>query len=302
MIAVDVKTEQSLSPYQRLLRDILDINHHTDMGTRYGFVDILTLSEYQENVPVTGYDVYEPLVKLQTNIGESGIITSDAVKNYMFIPGSMSNPRFIPCTDRQLEALTKKMSDFVMGKHTFIMLESIPQRSIFNDNAGVNTAYGSVLSKIFDNADISVYVKRNLFTSPYEVLFPSELVDLTYIRLLFALADRSVNQIIAPNTWEVWETFQFLEKNWNSLCADIESGKAEHFGEATSDDFMAIINSRLKPDPIRASELSMIFENGFDTPVLKKIWKKMSKVVAFGEGSFSIYTAEIGRYLGDVPK
>ena len=300
LIAVDAKSAQTLTPYQIILRNILHRNQNTDMGIRYGFTKILTLTGFRANVPVSNYDIYEPLIKLQTNIGESAIITADPIKSYMFTLGKMSNPKLIPCTDPQLEPLKKLYLDNCSGRRTFLMLESMPQKDRFNDNTYVNTAHGSILSQLFADRELSLHDKISLFTAPPEVLFPTELTDLTYIRLLFALADRSTDQMIAPNTWEALCTLRFLEKNWKNLCADIESGKPEHFGNVISDKFRQTITHYMSADPERAAELTAIFEQGFMSPVVPKIWKNMTRLIAFGGGCFSVYTESLKQYLGDV--
>lgn len=300
LIAIDAKSAQALSPYQTVLRGIIHRNQNTDMGNRFGFTKILTLTGFRNSVPVTDYDIYEPLIKLQTNIGESGIITSDPIKSYLFTLGRMSNPKLIPCTDTQLEPIKQLYLDYCRGKRTFLMLESMPQKDRFNDNTYVNTVHGAILSQLFADQSLSFYEKNALFTAPPEVLFPAELTDLTYIRLLFALSDSSVEQMIAPNTWEAWCTLRFLEMNWKNLCADIASGTPAHYGQVISASFMELIQSRLSPDPERAAQLTEIFQQGFDAPVVPKIWKNMKRLIAFGGGCFSLYTQNIKRYLGDV--
>ncbi len=300
LIPTDTGDENGFSEYQRLLRDILDLNGNTDFGERYGFNDISTLDGYQTAVPVSGYYMYAPLIALQTNIGESGILTSDTVRNYVLDLGSLDNPRMIPATGRQLASLKKLLKDAVTGEKTFLLLESYPRAYKYNDNAVVNTVHGALISDIFADESISVYAKRAMFTAPAELLFPESVADMTYLRLLFALSERFVKQIIAPNAWELWETFRFLEKNWRDLCADIESGSPDHFKEVISDEYRGIIESCLIPDPGRAQELAEIFEKGFDTPVLPKIWKKLSKIYAFGGGAYRIYTEGLERYIGDV--
>ena len=93
---------------------------------------------------------------------------------------------------------------------------------------------------------------------------------------------------------------RFFEQNWKNLCADIKSGKPEHFGQVISDELRETITNRLTKDPERAAELTEIFSQGFESPVVPKIWKNMTKLIAFGGGSFSVYTESIKRYLGDV--
>ena len=300
LIAVDAKSAQALSPYQTVLRNILYRNQDTDMGKRYDFTKILTLTGFRSSVPESDYDIYEPMIKLQTNIGESGIITADPIKSYLFTLGKMSNPKLIPCTDVQLEPLKNLYIDNCRGRRTFLMLESMPQKDRFNDNTYVNTAHGSILSELFADQDLSLFEKNSMFTAPPEVIFPTELTDLTYIRLLFALADRSADQMIAPNTWEAWCTLRFLERNWKNLCADIAAGKPAHFSQVVSDRFRKAIEDRMTPDPERAAELTGIFEQGFDSPVVPKIWPEMTRLIAFGGGSFTVYTDGLKKYLGEV--
>ena len=299
LIPTETEDENGFSEYQRLLRDILDLNGNTDVGERYGFNDIGTLTEYQTNVPVSGYDMYAPLIALQTNIGESGILTSDRVRSYVLDLGSMDNPRMIPCTERQLKPLKEMLKDTVTGEKTFLLLESYPRAYKYSDNAVVNTVYGVLLSDVFADESVSVYAKRAMFTAPAELLVPETVADMTYLRLLFALSERFVKQIIAPNTWELWETFRFLEKNWRDLCADIENGSPDHFTEVISDEYREIIKSSLIPDAGRAQELAEIFGEGFDTPILPRIWRKLSKIYAFGDGTYGIYSAGLERYIGE---
>ena len=57
----------------------------------------------------------------------------------------------------------------------------------------------------------------------------------------------------------------------------------------------------MNPDPERANELEAIFKRGFEEPVAKLIWPKLSVVVAGGMGTYRIYTDRMKRYTGDVP-
>lgn len=299
LIAVDVTTSHILSPYQRMLREIIDLNSTTDMGRRYGIMEVLTLTGFQSAVPVTEYDVYEPLIRLQTNIGESGIITSDPIKSYIYIPGNMGNAKFYPCTDRQIRPIVRLFNAAVTGHRTFLMLEALPRCDRFNDNTYVNTQYGSLLAGLLSENDAVMHDRRKLFTAPVDVLFPSELADLTYVRLLFALRDPDVDRIMAPNTWEIWKTLLFLEKNWRGLCDDIRNGSIGHYNEVISPEFAETITGHLKPDPERAAELESIFQEGFDTPILQRVWKTLGSIVACSDGCFRIYAHNLKRYLGD---
>lgn len=62
---------------------ILRDNVTTDYGRRYHFDQIETLADYQLMVPMTNYEHYKRLIDLQTNIGESGILTTEPTRLYL---------------------------------------------------------------------------------------------------------------------------------------------------------------------------------------------------------------------------
>lgn len=291
---------QPLSPYQNLLRSILELNQSSDMGRRYDFADILTMTGYQSKLPVMDYDVYYPLVRLQTNIGESGIFTSDKIDGYLFTSGTIGVPKLIPYTKRQFDYCIREFTDMVKDKVSFLMFESLPKLNRYNDNTYLNTVSGMILDSFFDNQRSLLKGGSARFTAPDELLFPEKAADMSYARMLFAIKERNVEQMIAPFTWGITEAFDFIRNNWNQLCDDIESGTLRGASDI-SDDMREKLEIYLKPDPDRANELRAIFIEGFDMPVARKIWKKLDRIIAAGTGAFKVYTDRMREYTGDVP-
>ena len=58
-------------------------NMNTDYGRYYHFDQIETLADYQQQVPLSDYPSYKRLLELQTNIGESGILTTEPTRQYL---------------------------------------------------------------------------------------------------------------------------------------------------------------------------------------------------------------------------
>ncbi len=56
-----------------------------------------------------------------------------------------------------------------------------------------------------------------------------------------------------------------------------------------------------KPNPKRADELERIFKEGFDTPIIPRLWRKMAFICTIGTGGFAAYTRTMRSYSGDVP-
>ncbi|MCR4739744.1 MAG: GH3 auxin-responsive promoter family protein, partial [Lachnospiraceae bacterium] len=300
LIDMNVRDADPLSDYQAVLASIMEVNAPTDMGRRYGLADILTTKGFQRKLPVTGYDVYQPIIRLQTNIGESGILTSDAIKAYAVSSGTMGTPREIPVTRRQLEPMTDEFAKLADGKVSFLLFESLPHLKKNNDDTYFDSITGLVLLDYLDGLSKKGIKESSVFTSPRAVLQPGEVADLTYVRLLFALARKDIEQIIAPFTWGVVDSFRFLKRHHKELTESIRAGKLL-YESGLSDDLKKEIDKNLNADPERADELEAIFKEGSFEGIAGRIWPKLERIIAAGTGTFSIYTDQMKHYTGDIP-
>jgi hypothetical protein len=77
----------------RLLRR----NAATCFGTRHRFAQIRSVSEYQERVPVTGFDALAGCIESIAR-GEDGVLTADRVRLFQPTSGSSSATKLIPWT------------------------------------------------------------------------------------------------------------------------------------------------------------------------------------------------------------
>ena len=290
---------QSLWNGQKILNEILRRNQSTDYGQRYHFSTVHTAEGYQARVPLSDYETYAPFVELQTKVGESCISTAEPVPYYLLTSSTTGKTRLIQTTQRHFQPYLDAFTKIVRDKTTFALFESLPMKKSYNDKSFLNSVSGMVLSEFFRYERNTLASLNAKFTSPEVLMFPQEAMDTMYLRLLFALKERDVEQIFSPFTWSIVEAFAFLENNWESLCNDIELGKIT-FALDVPEKFLRSMNSLLLPDKVRAEELREIFREGFDKPVAQRIWKKLNQIIAAGTGSFKIYTAQMKRYIGDV--
>ncbi len=292
---------QNLWNGQKVLNEILRRNQNTDYGRHYQFASLQTAEGYRSRVPLSDYETYLPFVELQTKVGESSISVAEPVPYYLLTSGTTGDTRLIPATQRHFRPYLDAFTQMVSGKINFALFESLPLKKRYNDRSFLNSVSGMVLAEFF-RYERNTYGNVNTkFTSPEELMFPPEAMDTMYLRLLFALKERDVEQIISPFTWGIVEAFNFLENNWKILCHDIEVGKITYTLDVP-EIFLRKMNAFLSPDKNRADELREIFfRAGFKKPVAQRIWKNLRQIVAAGTGSFKIYTAQMKRYTGDVP-
>ena len=290
------KNQPAEAKEMSLLLKIVDDNKNTDLGENYNFSEIKTVADFQDRVPLSVYDDYSNLIRLTTNIGETNIFTAYPIKYYNLTSCSMGVPHYIPCTENQLADFMENFDKTVSGKKNFLLLESLPRDTKYNDNTYLDSISGALLHYYFEKNPKA----HEIFTAPKELFFPTEYVDINHPRLIFALSDENVEQIVSPFTWGIVGAFTYLEKNWEQICTDIERGEL-YKNLPISDSFRNILNERLSPNPKRANELREIFSAGFNEPVAKKIWKNLQKIIAVGTGSFEIYADKMRRYIGDIP-
>lgn len=285
-----------------VLFKILKDNAQTDCGQKWHFETLKTVEAYQNAVPVTGYDDYAPLIELTTRIGEKDIFTALPLAGYALTAGTTGVPKLIPCTQKHLEQYVEAFTSMSVKGSTLLLFESMPRTFKYADQAELDAISGMVLAQVQKKiADVSYkrIISKGTYTSPIELLITKEVMDSVHLRLLFALADKKLEQIIAPFTWGVVELFHYMEQHWEALVEDMEKGTISD-GVKVSKELAASLEAKFVKNPKRAAELRAIFEEGFSEPIAGKIWPRLRRVIAAGSGGFGIYTEKLAGYLGEI--
>src|SRR4029453_8586378 len=82
---------------QRLLAEILGANADTEFGRRHGFAGIATFRDYQERVPISGYDDLEPYIDAEMQ-GQPKQLTRHPPVLFTTTSGTTGAPKYIPMT------------------------------------------------------------------------------------------------------------------------------------------------------------------------------------------------------------
>ena len=278
----------------RTLYKVLENGGKSDYGIRYNFSDIVTIDGYCSRLPLMNYDTYQPMVNLSAKINEPDIFTDEEITAYTMSYGRTGVPKRLPVTRKHLAPYMREMGRMLGGKKVFFMAKSMFYRSpVLNlDRKYTSTLTGLLLSEFYnENVHVSLSRKRAEITTPAELLFPDEIMDLEYPRLFFALREKDITTIYAPNACIFLNSIQRIAKDWEKLCDDIESGRISEL-KKFPDDKREKLNSRIAPDPERAKELRKIFgraKDGNILPLVKDIWPSLVEVIADGTGSYAIY-------------
>ncbi len=90
--------ENPMARQKELLLKQLRHQEETEYGRKYDFVHIETVEEYQERVPLTKYDDYEPYYERMKQ-GESNLLFKDKLIAWLLTSGTTSAAKIIPLTD-----------------------------------------------------------------------------------------------------------------------------------------------------------------------------------------------------------
>lgn len=305
LAAFEQMAENPQQVNDNLLFEILEANKDTEYGKKYGFADIHTVEDYQKKVPVSIYDDYAGYILRMSEDGEENLTTSGKVIHYNKSSGTVGNPKRIPLTEKSYAVIQK-----YNGPYRFGLLASELGEESWIDGRGLTVAesaseqhyvksgvsYGALSTKMM--AEYRPYLAM-VFTSPDEAIFPDTETNTRYLHIRYGLMDKNVTNISGNFLGYMLEILRYMEQNWKLLVKDIAEGTIDP-SIKMPDNVRKKLEETLQPMPERAAELKEIFEQGFEEPIVPKLWPNMHFLTGVGGGGFKVYADKIReRYMGE---
>lgn len=287
---------------EELLFKLIKENKDTKYGKKYDFANINSIEDYQKKVPITTFDDYAEYIYHMSEKGETNLITSYDIIHYAKSSGTMGNPKRIPVSH-----LSQKInSAYSLAYRTFIIANEIGlewineplinliETSFTTLKCGVS--YGAISGKLVTEFGD----KLNLFfTSPIEAIMPDVETNTRYLHARFALINSDTTTMACSFHSLLLEMLRYIEKEWELLVDDIENGTINESIKMPEEVRKSLLN-KIQPNPKRAQELREIFEEGFDEPIIPKIWPNIKSLTGIGTGGFANYYEKIKKdYAGD---
>lgn len=285
-----------------LLMRMLDDNKDTEYGRKYGFADIKSVAEFQERVPLTTFDDYAGYVYRMTEGGESGLISAYNIAHYAKTSGTMGNPKRIPVSDRAMGVMNR----YNMQLRTKVICDAIgfdwanpPYLNLIESQLTTlknGATYGAISAKVI--GQMGDYLPM-LMTSPLEALVPDPKTNTRYLHARFALMNPEITSMGFSFSSILLELMQYIESEWEMLVDDIEKGTIDESVKMPAD-VRASVLGKIQPMPERAAQLREIFSQGFDEPIMPKIWQNLTIFSGVATGGFATYYNKLRqRYAGD---
>ena len=285
-----------------LLMRMLDDNKDTEYGRKYGFADIKSVAEFQERVPLTTFDDYAGYVYRMTEGGESGLISAYNIAHYAKTSGTMGNPKRIPVSDRAMGVMNR----YNMQLRTKVICDAIgfdwanpPYLNLIESQLTTlknGATYGAISAKVI--GQMGDYLPM-LMTSPLEALVPDPKTNTRYLHARFALMNPEITSMGFSFSSILLELMQYIESEWEMLVDDIEKGTIDESVKMPAD-VRASVLGKIQPMPERAAQLREIFSQGFDEPIMPKIWPNLTIFSGVATGGFATYYNKLRQlYAGD---
>lgn len=287
---------------ERFLKRLLDAHQYTEFGLLHGFDTIRSIEEFQERIPVSPYQAFEPYIERMAQ-GEQNVLTPEPLIFMNMTSGSTGKKKLIPVTKRS-RLMVSKANRVAMGFLFGAVREArrplgkmlfTSSASSFGTTAG-GVAYGPISTS---DLRLSNSLYRQVFAYPFEALQISDSVARHYVCLLFALLNPDMQVIGATFPVLAIRLAQHLETYADDLIRDVENGAIAPWIDLDAD-IRAALENQLRPAPKRARQLRAILEvEGRLTPILA--WPDLSFIVTARGGTSNFYFQRFPEYFGDTP-
>jgi hypothetical protein len=136
-------------------------------------------------------------------------------------------------------------------------------------------------------------------SSPRDAFHLRAHADALYLHLLFGLRERELGFLQAPFASGLLDMVHLLERRGSALVEDIGRGVLRPELELEPAQ-RRHLQSRLRPDPERARELTQVLQQG-PNGLVRRLWPQLSYVTTIVGGGFSLYTKQLAPYLEGLP-
>ena len=226
------KGKTCLDRQKDALARILRNGVSSDFGKRYRFDSLETVEEFENTVPISGFDVYCPMIRLTRDMGEQKVFTDNEIISYVLMEECDDLEKCIPVTHKAIVPYIKAMRLSIGCNKVFLMSEALPFKAsrLTMDHKFRNSYFGVMLKEYMKEGEEfgSGYAA---FTTPMDYLFPKKRIDMTVMRWVYALCDREVNTVFAPDKDTLVLRIKELKANWKIICEEIEKRDTDKAAE-----------------------------------------------------------------------
>jgi hypothetical protein len=298
--AFEAATHQPRKVQEALLQRILTHHAGTDFGREHHFREVCTPADFRRNVPVAGYEYYEPYLARVRRGDFNALLADRRVHMFALTSGTTAARKFIPVTPQYLADYKRGWNIWglrAFWDHPDIKFQPIVQLSgdwdEFRTEAGIPC--GSVTGL---TARMQKRIIRFLYCVPAPVARIKDTAARYYAALRLSIP-RRVGMIIAANPSTLVNLARAGNEEKERLIRDIHDGTLDAHWDVPAE-VRAALAGRLRARPERACELEQIVRRT-GTFYPKDYWPPTCLLGNWTGGSVGAYLRHYPQYYGEMP-
>ena len=302
LAAFEAATHRPRETQEVLLRRILSFQKDTDFGRQHGFASIRCLDDYRRQLPVAGYEYFEPYIA-RVRRGELRALLADpCVHMFALTSGTTAARKFIPVTPQYLADYRRGWNIWGMRlfryDHPEVKLRPIVQISSdwdeFRTEAGIPC--GSVTGL---TAEMQKRIIRWLYCVPGCISKIKDPMAKYYVVLRLSLP-RPVGMVVAANPSTLVNLARAGDQHKESLIRDLHDGTLNPRIDVPGEIRTALARQLGRRHSKRARELEEIVRRT-GTLYPRDFWRQNCILGNWTGGSVAAYLRHFPRYFGDTP-
>lgn len=287
---------------------LLQTNKDTEFGKSHTFSAIESIADFQDRIPLSDYEDYAGQIARIIS-GESNILTAKDSIYFCISSGTTGKEKYLPLTEEDIrlqyiyaygmiygmvrEYYPDKKAEDIFGK---IFQVGEFAKTYMPDGRMNGIRSGCIYQWMDQNGEFDA----SDYCVPKEILFPDMLEDLLYVKVRFALEERSLMAIHGVFVNRVAGVMDYIYHHWDLLLHDMETGTVDDSVELDGK-WRRFVIERLPADPVRVRELREIPKDRLRDGMIGRIWNNMKYILAIGGSAFAYYTEKMRQYAGDIP-
>lgn len=287
-----------LKAQERKLMGILAANEQTEYGRKYGFGQIKSIRQFQEQVPIIGYDAIRDEVQRMTRGGRN-ILTHQDPDFFIITSGTSGEAKYIPVTlDFSREYQSKLWFFDLLRQHPRIAYFKAILALVTTD-AGVTAGGHQVGASSGYLYRAQSRVAHLAYTLPYQV-FTIEDWDAKYYTILRLSAASPIRLLTTNNPSSLIVLAQKAAQFQERLLVDIEKGTLDA-GLAMQPALRRSLERRLRPDPGKARRLRAVLQQQGGNLNPGTLWPDLQAICCWTDGPARFYLPQLKQLYGAVP-
>lgn len=288
---------------ESILLNTIKANQETDLGKKYRFSTIKSISDFQQLIPLSTYKDYQPYIQRIMD-GRKNAVTSDEVTNLVPTSGSSSVVKYIPYTKSLLREFNSAVSiwmynlyisfpGLLFGQQFWIIT---PQTKLSKTRSSVPIGFAADSSYL---SKIGRYLLKHVMVLPDKLGNVINETNYFYLISYYLIGCSNIRLISVWNPSMLISITNFIEYNISNLAEDIESGTI-HLPRPEISKDIALVSQlpKIKSSQRAKTILELKRDNNF---TISMFWPNLLLISCWTDAWASHYLPSIRKLFPGIP-